>query len=69
VRIGCSLDGAASGGAAGNVTAAAFATPSNTTVFVLMSTFDNARDVTLADARFGVVRATVAPHSIQTWEY
>jgi hypothetical protein len=34
-----------------------------------MSTFDDARDVTLADARFGVVRATVAPHSIQTWEY
>ena len=68
VRVGCSLAGAA-GGAAGNVTAAAFATPANTTVFVVMSTFDDAREVTLSDARFGVVQATVAPHSIETWEW
>ena len=56
-------------GDSANLTAAAFATPSNSTVLVVMNALDEARTLRLADARFGALEATIAAHSIETWEW
>ena len=65
VRIGATW----AAGDSANLTAAAFATPSNSTVLVVMNALDEARTLRLADARFGALEATIAAHSIETWEW
>ena len=67
VRIGAAWAGG--GGGSGNLTAAAFSTPANTTVFVVMNALDDARTMRVSDARFGALEATIAAHSIETWEW
>jgi hypothetical protein len=34
-----------------------------------MNALDEARTLRLADARFGALEATIAAHSIETWEW